>query len=177
LDTSAARRGRWTCHTARPDDGREAASRDVHVDLFEGDDRLATAVENHGDPVDADVPGHNPWSSRAGDDYLRTAVSSARPRLCSWDRRLLRLHRRLHHVDLAIKIDDLRIERNVQGEQALLLGRAGFDEWSARLDLASCALWSRPRASAYSRPSAWRCPPGMIEANASPRWTPARSGR
>src|SRR4030081_320271 len=47
----------------------------------------------------------------------------------------LRLHRRLHNVDLAIKIDDLRIERDVEGEQPLLLGGAGFDEWSARLGL------------------------------------------
>ena len=46
--------------TARTDDRGELSRRDVHVDLVERDHRFATAVKDHGDLIDLDVPRHGP---------------------------------------------------------------------------------------------------------------------
>jgi hypothetical protein len=41
--------------TARPDDRAELAGTKVKVHLVQGDHRLATAIKNHGGPINADM--------------------------------------------------------------------------------------------------------------------------
>ena len=61
--------------TARTDDRGELARRDVHVDLVQRDDGLATAVKDHGDLIDPDVPRH--WPGAAVDQDFRPASAAS----------------------------------------------------------------------------------------------------